>query len=85
MLYFTCNVGDNMGYFSNVSQDVTDNEDNEFALKDKMLKIIIKVYPEKTYRDLSSVDYESIRGLYAQACKVLKRLEETEENEKRGL
>jgi hypothetical protein len=80
MVYFTCNVGDTMGYFNNVSQETFDNEEKEYVLREKMIKVITKAYANKTYRDLSNLDYNRIRGLYAQACKVLKNAKENSED-----
>lgn len=65
-----------MGYFSTLDQIQKDEyiDREEINVKDKMIKVIIKVYPKKSYLELASLEIGSLRGLYAQAKKRLKHL-----------
>lgn len=65
-----------MGYFSTLNQIQNDEflDREEIDIKGKMIKVIMEVYPEKSYLELASLEIESLRGLYAQAKKIIKHM-----------
>jgi hypothetical protein len=65
-----------MGHFSESYGEKYDREDYKLNLRKKMIKIILNVFTEKTYKEVEYLDDASLRGLYAQACKKIKETEE---------
>lgn len=64
-----------MGYFNNEDifrKDYDREEINPYANKEEWIQKIKEVFPQEKYADLHKLDEETIKGLYAQACKKLK-------------
>jgi hypothetical protein len=72
-----------MGHFGEFYDENNDYEDKNLYLRKKMSQVILSVYSEKSLRELNALSDESLRGLYAQACRKLKYNESEEKFEDR--
>lgn len=64
-----------MGHFSNedlIRSEYDREEINPFMNKEQWINIILQAFPKKEYSELVNVNENTLKGMYAQACKKLK-------------